>query len=89
MRADENTSARVEGKRRLIDWLERQPIGHVVPIGQWYRIAEQLGIGRCDTQRISDARKEGYDFTYDRKDKVYRWMGKPEPGQLSLLEVNG
>ena len=48
-----------------------------------------LGLEHSARQRLSELRDLGYSIDYDRTNKVYRWMGKPEPGQLSLLEVNG
>ena len=87
MRADESTSQRAYQLQRLTKWLDGQRKGEHFPIGSWYGIAASLGLGRSDRQRISDARKLGYIFQYDRTAKAYVWKGKEEVFQLELVEA--
>ena len=85
MRADENKSARRAQLDRLRTWMGRQTIGEHFPISTWYRLADQLGLGRADTQRISDLRKEGFVFDYKTKERCYVYRGKEEIFQLELV----
>lgn len=89
MRADDNGAARAEGKRKLLAFLETHRKGTRIPINSWYRFVRELGLEHSHRQRLSEIRDAGYSIDFDRTEKCYVWGGYLNPGQLSLLEVNG
>ena len=75
MRSDESTSRRVSDRDALRRYLDGLAPGKRIPINEWYRIADSLGLGRSDRQRLSELRDEGYQFVFDRGAKEYHYQG--------------
>lgn len=82
MRSDESTSRRVSDRDALRRYLDGLAPGKRIPINEWYQIADRLGLGRSDRQRLSELRDEGYQFVFDRGQRVYEykgWNGDTQP----------
>jgi hypothetical protein len=69
-------------RAKLLEFLQsREKIGR----NDMYGFVDQNYI-RCPTARISELRQLGHIIEFDNSEKVYRYKGMWNKGQLNLLE---
>jgi hypothetical protein len=85
LRSDESTTRRASDRDTLRRYLDGLAPGKRIPINEWYQIAERLGLGRSDRQRLSELREEGYQFTFDTKAREYYYQGWNGDSQQTLF----
>jgi hypothetical protein len=85
VRSDESAARMKTDREALRGYLDSLAVGTRIPIDEWYKVAQRLGLGRSDRQRLSDMRQEGYDFAFDFKAKEYEYRGWNGDSQPTLF----
>ena len=85
MRSDESAARMRTDREALRGYLDSLEVGTRIPINEWYQVAQRLGLGRSDRQRLSDMRTEGYSIDFCFKNKEYVYKGNQADGQLGLF----
>jgi hypothetical protein len=85
VRSDESAARMKTDREALRGYLDSLEVGTRIPIDEWYKVAQRLGLGRSDRQRLSDMRDEGYDFAFDFKAKEYHYRGWNGDSQPTLF----